>query len=510
VNAGATLEQAGRFDARHPGLVVLAALVFGSLVVGAAAAQGPAAGVVAVLAVAATLWAVSHPTTGAIAIVAIVPAISGMQRGLPVPGLRLGELVAVGFSAILLITAGREQVLRWRTFDWLALGYVVATFGLGFLDLRLRGDSPTSEDLGQLIGPLQFFLLYRAVMIALPRREDRVRAVDWLLIGSIPVCVLAMLQAAHVPGVQELLVTFTGEDWSGRTWTITRVNGPFSHWTMLAGYLFVIVVICTALLMAGVEGRRRRLVLGTLALATVSLVLTVTLAPMLGAIAAALALAWWYRRAGRVLLYGAVICALLAVAFQPLLSRRADDQFQAGSASSAQPSLVPTTVSNRLNIWTEQYLPALEGRWLTGYGPGIPPEITWKHTESIYITMALRGGLPLLALYAALMYALALIALDRGRRREDGADAEAAIELGVARALFVLICVLALIQGTAPYFVTTGLPQVWWILAALVAGGVAHERQIGAKRRQPTTGTLATRALPATAGAAPVSYPSGR
>jgi hypothetical protein len=472
------LPQTG-FDVRHPSLVALAGLVFGCVVVGAAAGQGPLAGLVAVLAVAATLWAVSHPTAGAIAVVAIVPAISGLERGLPVPGLRLGELLAVGFGVMLLATAGGDQWRRWRTFDWLALVYVVATFGLGLLASEIRGDSLSSDDLGQLMGPLQFFLLYRAVLVALPRRADRLRALDWLLLGSLPVSVLALMQVLRVPGVEELLVTLTGQDFSDRrSWAVFRANGPFPHWTMLAGYLFALVLIASALLLSAVGGRRRRIALVALASSSLALVATVTLAPILGALAGAIALAFWYRRSGRVLAWTALACVVLLVLFQPLLSRRADDQFRAQASSSGDYSLVPQTVASRIGFWTDQYLPALEGRWLTGYGPQIPPEITWKYTESVYITMLLRGGLPLLLVYLALSAVLALMALDLARRRlEPRADPERAegpaVERALARALFVMVLILAVLQLIAPYFTTTGLPHVWWLAAALVAGA-AH------------------------------------
>ncbi|HEY6779456.1 MAG TPA: O-antigen ligase family protein [Thermoleophilaceae bacterium] len=477
-----------RFDVRHPGLVVLIALVFGSLVVGVAASRGIVPGVVGVLAIAVTLWAVRNPATGAIALVAIVPACSGMRRGLPVPGLRLGELLTVGFAVMLLTTAGRSQWRSWRAFDWLALGYVVATFSLGLLDTLLRGDSLSGDDLGKLLAPLQFFLLYRAVLVALPQREQRVRALDWLLIGSLVVSAAAMLQALQVPAIDSFLVTFTGEDWSGRlTWALPRVNGLFPHWTMLAGYLFSIIVVCAALLLGGVGGRRRRLVLFTVTAAAVALVLTVTMAPMLGALAGTLLLAWWYGRAGRVLVYAAVACAVLLIAFQPLLSQRADEQFETQATSSSEHVLVPHTVTNRIGFWTDQYLPALAGRWLTGYGPQVPPEVTWKFTESAYIALLLRGGLPLLALYVGMTLALALVALDVARRRarDPRAPARAGpeadefdrVECALARSLFVLIVVLAVIQITAPYFTTTGLPHVWWILAAFVAGAASQDRR---------------------------------
>ncbi len=473
------------FHARHPALVTVAGLVFGSLVVGVAAGRGLAAGLAAVVAIAVLLWTVRNPVTGALAVVAIVPVVSGLRRGLPIPGFRLAELLGVGYAVLLLATAGRANWRSWRAFDWAALTYVIATFTLGLFDTWHRGDQLSGADLGQLIGPLQFFLIYRAILVALPKRADRLRALDWLLRGSIAVSVITYLQSARVPGVNELLVWLTGQDYSGRlAWAIPRANGPFPHWTMLAGYMFAIVLLCTGLLLGGASGRRRRLVLVTLVTSSITLVLTVTIAPMIGALVGSLALAWWYRRSGRMLAYVGIGGAVLVIAFAPLLSRRTDDQFQTASSSNASYSLVPHTVSSRIGFWTDQYLPALQGRWVTGYGPQIPPEVTWKYTESVYIGLLLRGGLPLLLIYGLLTLAFALLAIEVAQRRplnpagpvRAGPDEERSLERGIARATVVMLCVLAVTQLIAPLFLTTGLPHVWWILAGLVAGAAADRR----------------------------------
>lgn len=466
----------GGFDSRHPTLVVLGAFVFGCLVVGAAATAGPLAGIVAVLAIAAVLWAVANPTAGALAMVAVVPAISGFKRGLPIPGLRLSELLVVGFSTLVLVTADRSRWRRWQAFDWAALAYVLATFALGWLDTFGRGDALTKDDWGQLVGPLQFFLLYRAVTIALPARGQRARAVDFLLLGSVPVALLTIAQSFRVPGVSSFLVTLTGEDFSDRlAWTIARANGPFPHWTMLAGYLFGIVVICVAVLMSDPERRRRQIATAALALAAVSLVLTVTLAPMIGTVVATIALAAWYGRSTRVVVYLLVAMVALGIAFSPLLTQRTDDQFTSQASSRTSHSVVPRTVSNRYEFWTEQYLPALTGRWLTGYGPQLPPEVQWTSTESIYITMLMRGGLILLAAYAALMLSLGLLAARVGRSRERAAarlppdvDELHPIEQALGRATLTMVVLLTVIQVIVPYFTTTGLPHVLWIAAAIL------------------------------------------
>jgi hypothetical protein len=123
--------------------------------------------------------------------------------------------------------------------------------------------------------------------------------------------------------------------------------------------------------------------------------------------------------------------------------------------------LIPNTIADRVGNWTNQYLPALSGRWTTGFGPDIPPNATWKYTDSVYVTLVLRGGLLLFGVYVALMDGFLSVAR---RVRESGAEARAS-----AAALGVLVVLLVPLQTIATYFTTSGLPEVIWTLAALVS-----------------------------------------
>ena len=52
-----------------------------------------------------------------------------------------------------------------------------------------------------MLGPFQFFLLYRAVAVtAATARRLRRMVVRWLLLASIPVALLAIAQQLAVPG----------------------------------------------------------------------------------------------------------------------------------------------------------------------------------------------------------------------------------------------------------------------------------------------------------------------
>ncbi len=162
----------------------------------------------------------------------------------------------------------------------------------------------------------------------------------------------------------------------------------------------------------------------------------------------------------------AVICGTAAATVALVLAARYHQEFttRVGQASNG---IVPNTVMDRIHNWTQQYLPALAGRWVTGYGPLIPSNATWRFTDSVYVTIVLRGGLVLLGLYAALMAGFASVArrVTRGSRQATA----------LAAALVALVIVLIPLQVLATYFTTSGLPEVLWILAGLVSvTGVAY------------------------------------
>jgi len=71
------------------------------------------------------LLVMQYPAHAALFLAGVVPAISGLRRGLPVPGLRPSEiLIAFCGSAVLLAVANRRDRTPWQMFAWAALLYV--------------------------------------------------------------------------------------------------------------------------------------------------------------------------------------------------------------------------------------------------------------------------------------------------------------------------------------------------------------------------------------------------
>jgi hypothetical protein len=447
------------------------------LLLGAATAVAPLAGLAVLLGVVLVVGTALRPDLGALGLIAVVPAVSGLRRGLPVPGLRLSEALIGVFATVVLVAARRRNWARWSTFDWVVLAYVAATIGFGGFDVLRRGDGLTGEAVGALVGPLQFLLLYRAVVTALPHPDQRRTGLRLLLLASLPLSLSAILQQAGVHSIRSAIAFGTGTDiysslyrhgFYGYETIVPRATAFFPHWQDLGGYLFLLLILCTALLLDRDSKVLRRRWLVPVAIATaVALGETVSLAPIASAILGAFLVGWWSGKARKVLLWGSVVLAGLAIVLAPLFTGRAQQQF-GRPASAGKYSLVPQTIQYRYDLWRTQFIPLVERTLPTGYGPTLPPGLNFPHTESLYITMALRGGITLLTIYVLLVGAL----LAKAARRFSSDDAD---ERAVART--VAAATVALIFGhlIATYFIDSGPAHVLWALVALLAVPRAYQ-----------------------------------
>ncbi len=405
-------------------------------------------------------------------LVALVPILSGVKRGLPVPGFRISELLTVLLGGGVLLLCRRRALAKPSVLDWLALAYAVATLALGAIDL-LRRDAPFSSDnVSGLLGPFQFVVLYRAVEVtarAERMRQDVLRAV---LLASLPVALLAILQSAGLDPFVDLGVKLTGSDYRGDfdAQGFVRATGTFPHWQVAAGYFLVVGILACALLVRpghGVLGERA--LLAVFAIDTVALLRTVTSGASTALVVTCVVLALLSGRIRNPLTWIPIGVLIVVVLGGTVFAQRYKEQYERPEtgASVTAHGIVPRTIVYRYDIWKDQYLPVLEDRWLTGYGPDLPPDARWKYTESVYVTMLLRGGVLLLAIYAAFMVKLAL----EGRRLVRAGPV--ALEAGIGSAAIAIVGALAVTQVIATYFTTSGAPQVVWTLAALVGARTA-------------------------------------
>jgi hypothetical protein len=150
---------------------------------------------------------------------------------------------------------------------------------------------------------------------------------------------------------------------------------------------------------------------------------------------------------------------VLAVVFSPMLQSRYQQQFDARPPVKEIPFL-PQNVDFRIQVWSTEFVPVLKNDLVSGYGPELPSSLPFAYTESIYVTLLWRGGLPLLLLYGALMFAL--VAAARAPRDDD--DVYRSVP---ARVVTIAVILSLFMQTLTNYFVNAGFPHLLWVLAAL-------------------------------------------
>jgi len=452
-------------------------------------------GVISVGAVAGAIAILQRPVLGAYVLVLAVPILSGTKRGFPVPGLRISEVMVVAIAALVLIPAYRDETQKWNAIDWLGFLYAGASVLMPLMHLVIRGEPLSIGSLASMFLPLQFFLLYRTVRTALPAAQHRRLALRLVLAGSVLVSLLAALQQFNVGPTRRFVGSLTASQAleSQSYLSFARATGPFQHWHPLAGYLTVMILFCVALLLD--QGQRiasRRQLFVVLGSCVAALMLSVTFVSMIGVVAGSLVLGYRYGRLQAVAKWGVAGAVIALLLFGSFVATRVVNQYRYEDGSRTE-SAIPQTVQKRLDVWGDEYLPVLAGRWVAGYGPDLPRGVTWTHTESVYVTLLLRGGLPLLFLFGASMWAVAVAA-------KDASTDEARRACG--NALVALVAVLWFMQLLYPYFTGSGMPEPFWVLAGITLAGWQNEG-VRTWTEPHSAGRPTVRALPAIQGQVP-------
>lgn len=438
--------------------------VAGTVLAGLAGALGVHSlrlGVGFVVGVALVITVLLRPAVGGLVLVAAVPALSGLAAGIPIPHVRVSEILIGAIAATVLVSTRRRHAVAWQTLDSVLLIYGAGWLFFGAFNAVMLHQHLGLTDWGTAFGQLQFFLLYRGVRVALRTTAERRRGLRVLLGASIPVAVLAILQQIHAPAVGGFILRITGgPDQSGATGSLQRATGPFDNWAALAGYLVPVLLVIASLLLSGQIRRHRRAAWVVTGFAVIGLLLTAELSAIACVVIGTAVMAGQYglfRRVRRDVLV--VVVVVLAALIGIFLAQRLSDQF---SQNATHRSAVPQTISYRAGIWTSQYIPAIDQRPLEGYGVQLPASIRWPYPESQYIADLIDGGLPLLMLFSLLMWAM----VAQGRRISRSDDP---FDVALGRSLTVVTVVLIAMDVVWPYISNGGLPQMLWCVFALAS-----------------------------------------
>ncbi|MGA9856299.1 MAG: O-antigen ligase family protein [Solirubrobacteraceae bacterium] len=432
----------------------------------------PVIGVGLVAGVAIAFAVALNDLVGLVLLATLAAATSGLAKGIPVPGMRLSQVLIGGVGVILLASARRY--VRWSAFDWLALLYALGTLVIGAIDMLDQTQPFNQGTINLLLGPFQFLLLYRATVVTTRTTERRKLALRLMLCASVPVSLLAIGQQFNFPGVRSLIVTLTKNDVYAAGAT-ARVTGPFPLWHNLGGYLFLLLLTMVALQLKGIKGVvSTRAMVFIAVVDVIALIETLDMAPVLGLVAGILIVGVWLGGFSRVLIGLAVVIAIALALFGGRVNGRVGAQFNR-SPGAQRSALVPQTIQYRIDLWNQELIPLIKQRMATGYGPNLPPQLAnFPYTESQYVNLLYRGGVILLGIWAVMFFAMGAAGVKSARR--DSEPFQHA--LGAAVAVGVLC--LFFMQSIEAYFVDDGTPQVLWMLVGLLSFHELGSRRVEA------------------------------
>lgn len=406
----------------------------------------------------------------------LLPLTAGMVRGGVIPFLRVSQaLLVVGFLLFLLSRTGRSGKTRLTIIDLAFALYFLTGSILPVLALFYRGDTLNFNapdkftgvtPLQVLLGPLQYYLLYRIVVAVISSEKQ----IEWVLklsfAASILVALIGILQKLGISFVNAFLGRFYPTFnlhyvLSTRLISITdlRITSTLEFYSGLAGYLTCNMIAALACSSAHKKSSISSLLLtATLVIDGIALVLTGTVAALVGLAIGVAMVFILFRRLPRSLVFVVVGMALTAFIFSPFILARFND-WHTGPDSQG---IVPQAYAHRIVLWRDLILPEIGQHLLFGSGPAPKSSAYWSSEETQYLYLLLRGGLFYLLSYL-LLVGVAIAACWRQIKQKSEYTSRT-----VAIATLVILVAISVMNVSAEYFTYAGVTQVLWTFIAIV------------------------------------------
>jgi hypothetical protein len=420
---------------------------------------------------------VSRPIMIVYGLALILPLTDGIARGAVVPVLRLGQaLLALGFILFLLARPSRLGKSRLTAIDLAfvlfflseAVFPVLALYSRGeHLDLNSPGPFGTAAPLQTMLGPLQFYLVYRIAVATVTSERQIAIALKLSFVASIVVSIIGIAEKFIAP-----VHTFIQTYYPPVAWKNTglpselRITSTMEGYTGLASYLTATLIV--ALACSTVQKRLKispLLLVTTLLLDSMALLLTGTFAAYVGLAIGAAVVFILFRRLPKWIIIALVGIALSALVFQSFISVRLAD-WLGGSGQGLFP-----TFNARIILWEDVFLPAVSQHLLFGAGPAPAALNAWPTEETQYLGLLLRGGLPYFFSYFLLMGVMMATCWRRIKDKSDG------LVRTIAIATLALLVAINLMNVSSLYFTYPGITQTLFMLLAIIVASEQLEVQ---------------------------------
>lgn len=394
------------------------------------------------------------------------------------------------FSNILIVIVFVTMMLRRADMNVLRvrLGALDALF-LIYLGWRLFAelynaaqlDHPVS--LGTLFELIVVYFAFQIARASITSLQTFIAFLKGVLLPSIPVAILGPLQVAGVDQVHNFLVNWTSSQGLQSRLerdASLRATSTIGHWTALGGYLLVVITLACVLLVLirRTEQKLSAYALAILLIAVLGQVSTFTFATI--------------AVSGAVLVVTAILVGLRPIVVIPLVGvtlvglQFFQSQFEDRVLRQAAESnytdrwdWLPETLSYRMWVWTEQTIPAIAERPLTGWGVNVynfdwvwrPASLVWTSPESEWMRTAISVGIVGLAIQVAMLLVVWFQVLPAARAAVD--KAVLPFRIGFLG--------LMVISFTHSHLTNRGVPLLLWVgIGALVAVGqrITQQREV--------------------------------
>jgi O-antigen ligase len=420
---------------------------------------------------------VPRPALIVYGLVLILPLTDGIARGAVVPILRLGQaLLVLGFILFLLTRPSALGKSRLTAIDLAfvlfflseAIFPVLALYARGeHLNLTSPGPYGTSAPIQTLLGPLQYYLVYR-IAVATITSETKITIVLKLsFLASIVVSVMGILEQFLAP-VHTFIQTYYPSIVMTNTGPVypARITSTMQAYTALASYLTATLIVALA---CGTVRKGLKisplLLATTLLLDSMALLLTGTFASFFGLAIGAGVVFILFRRLPKWISIALAGIALSGLIFQSFFSARL--AFWLGGNGQ---EMFPT-FNYRIMLWKDVFLPAVSQHLLFGAGPAPEALTIWPTEETQYLGLLLRGGLPNFFSYFLLMGVAIATCWRRIKNKSND------LVHTVAIATLAILVAINFMNVSSLYFTYPGITQTLFMLLAVIVASEQLEVQ---------------------------------
>jgi hypothetical protein len=426
------------------------------------------------------------------------PLTAGMSRLSHNVNLRPNELLLLVLLVLLVVRflALRLPLPRLTWFDAAAAALILGGSLIPLLTLYGRHQSLTTDAAIVLLGPFKNYAVFWTVRLALTQTDHVRRTIATMLVTSGIVALIGVAQALQIGPVVQSLATYyptkqvLGADLVGR---ITSVVGG---WNDFAAYLCFVVLVGIAVAMTRARMLPPLLFNGLIVLDVTTLLVTGSIASILGLVAGVLILSVLFGESAwirRLLVLAAFSGVLAALAFAPLLAIRLSHQYGGGNHG-----IIPQSLVYRFYLWQTYFLPDIAQHPLFGVSLTIPSSIPWPTEDSGYLYLLFRGGAIYVLCYAAFTWCCirgAYLRLRSYRPRLRAAQApptrakrrlplaaSIALPAATAAASFSMVLILLAMNISEAYFTYTAAASILWMTLAMTVHQAAPQPAIAEQR----------------------------